>query len=55
MLSKFAKVFEGKSDAYKQLIYIMLRVHFQSELVFSIVETEIYFVDIVVKNKSNVF
>ena len=29
MLSEFGKVFEGKADAYKKLICIMQRVHFQ--------------------------
>ena len=29
MLSEFAKVFERKADAYKYLICIMQRVHFQ--------------------------
>ena len=53
------RVLKGKSDAYKKLICIMQRVHFQVWVdVFSCQQilTEISFVvfDIVVKNKSNV-
>ena len=45
------RVLKGKSDSYKQLIYIIQHVHFQIRVV---VKTKIYFVmfDIVVKNKS---
>ena len=60
MLSDFAKVFlNGKSDAYKKLICIMQRVHFQGRVgVFNCQQilAKISFVifDIVIKNKSNV-
>ena len=42
ILNEFANVFE-KSDACKQLICIMQRVHFKSESVFSIVKIKISF------------
>ena len=50
ILSKFAKVFETeKSDAYKQLICIMQRLHFQIRVgVFNCQDKD--FFDIVVKN-----
>ena len=59
MLSEFAKVFERKADAYKRLICIMQRVHFQVGVgVFNCQQilTKISFVifNIVVYNKSNV-
>ena len=58
MLSEFAKVFERKvcRDAYKPLICIMQRVHFQIRVgVFSCQDEDFFrFFDIVVKNKSNV-
>ena len=53
-LKEFLK---GKSDAYKQLICIMQRVHFKSESVFSVVKPNIYFVlfDIVVKKTNRMW
>ena len=47
MLSELAKVFERKADAYKYLICIMQRVHFQVRagvFNFQQILTKIYFV-----------
>ena len=55
-LHSLQKFLKGKSDAYKQLICIMQRVHFQIRVgVFNCQDKDLFrFFDIVVKNKSNV-
>ena len=56
MLSEFEKVFERKADAYKQLICIMQRVHFQVAVgVFNCQQilTKISFVILILWYKTN--
>ena len=55
LVSQTLLLLKGMSDAYKQLICIMQRVHFQVRVgVFSCQDKYLFIFDIVVENKSNV-